>query len=105
MVYKIGYNKLYDREDCTPSEMNFSKQWRNDMTDKEVRKLKRAELLEILFYMQKEMETLRTDNENLRRQLESVSSAKGISDEDIARLAQALKTAMDGTAPEEKAGE
>lgn len=44
------------------------------MTDKELKRLKRSELLEILFYLQKEMETLRQDNENLRKQLESISS-------------------------------
>lgn len=81
------------------------------MTDKEVRKLKRAELLEILFYLQKEMETLRTENENLRRQLESVTSANGISEADIERIAAAVVKAVQDPAidaaasPGKKAGE
>lgn len=36
------------------------------MTDKELRKLKRADLLEILFRLQTEVETLRAENESLR---------------------------------------
>ena len=43
------------------------------MTDKELRKLKRSELLEILFHLQKEVETLRTENESLHRRLANVS--------------------------------
>ena len=43
------------------------------MTDKELRKLKRSELLEILFHLQKEVETLRAENESLHRRLANVS--------------------------------
>lgn len=41
------------------------------MTDKELRHLKRAELLEILFYLQKENEALRAENESLRHSSEN----------------------------------
>lgn len=76
------------------------------MTDKEVRKLKRAELMEILFYLQKEMETLKEENANLRRQLESVTSAKGITDADMERLVTAVKEAVrSASAAPDTAGE
>lgn len=61
------------------------------MTDKEVRRLKRAELIEILFYLQKEIEELKQNNESLRRQLESLAATRTISDEDIERIAAAIK--------------
>ena len=37
------------------------------MTEKELRHLKRAELLEILFYLQKENETLKAELETLKQ--------------------------------------
>ena len=37
------------------------------MTEKELRHLKRAELLEILFYLQKENETLKSELETLKQ--------------------------------------
>ncbi len=61
------------------------------MTDKEVRKLKKPDLLEILFYLQKENETLRTENEKLQKQVESLMGARTLSDEDAQRIAQAVK--------------
>ncbi len=41
------------------------------MTDKELRRLKRPELLEILFYLQKEIESLKQENEVLKQRIES----------------------------------
>lgn len=41
------------------------------MTDKELRRLKRPELLEILFYLQKEIEGLKQENEVLKQRIES----------------------------------
>ncbi len=70
------------------------------MTDKEVRKLKKADLLEILFYLQKENETLREENEKLQKQVESVTGAREISDEDAERIAQAVKRALHDTETE-----
>ena len=40
------------------------------MTDKELRRLSRSELLEILFVQQKEIEQLQTELEQARRQLD-----------------------------------
>ena len=40
------------------------------MTDKELRKLKRAELLEILFYLQKELDRMKQENEELKQRLD-----------------------------------
>lgn len=39
------------------------------MTDKELRKLKRSELLDLLLYMRKELDELQEENESLRKQL------------------------------------
>lgn len=70
------------------------------MTDKELRKLRRSDLLEILFYLQKEMETLRQDNENLRKQLESLSSVNTttnqitLSETNAAQMIAAVKEAV-----------
>jgi regulator of replication initiation timing len=36
------------------------------MTDKELRKLKRADLIELLYYLSKENDELRADNDKLR---------------------------------------
>lgn len=41
------------------------------MTDKELRKLKRAELLEILFYLRKENDSLKQENTELKQRLEN----------------------------------
>jgi len=41
------------------------------MTDKELHKLKRSELLDLLFYMRKELDTLQEENESLKRQIEN----------------------------------
>lgn len=71
------------------------------MTDKEVKKLKRSELLEILFYLQKEMEKLQQENENLRKQIESISSVNAnqnpttnstkLSETDLAQIIAAVR--------------
>lgn len=41
------------------------------MTDKELHKLKRLELLDLLFYMRKEMDELQEENERLKKQIEN----------------------------------
>ncbi len=62
------------------------------MTDKEVRKLKRAELFEILFYMEKELEELRQENEELHRQL----TEGAIPEADLERIASAVAEKLKG---------
>ena len=44
------------------------------MTDKELHKLKRSELLDLLFYMRKELDGLQEENDNLKKQLEESKS-------------------------------
>lgn len=62
------------------------------MTDKEVRKLKRTELLEILFYLEKELEELKQENEELRQRLNG-----GVLPEvDLERIAEAVARRLDG---------
>ncbi len=41
------------------------------MTDKELHKLKRPELLDLLLYMRKELDELQEENESLKRQIEN----------------------------------
>lgn len=41
------------------------------MTDKELRKLKRLELLDLLFYMRKELDELQEENDSLKKQIEN----------------------------------
>lgn len=42
------------------------------MTDKELRHLKRAELIEILLYMKQEIDELRAENEKLTQRLDKL---------------------------------
>lgn len=44
------------------------------MTDKELRKLKRPELIEILLYMRQEIDELRSENKNLQERLDKLVS-------------------------------
>lgn len=41
------------------------------MTDKELHKLKRTELLDLLLYMRRELDEIQAENENLKRQVEN----------------------------------
>lgn len=63
------------------------------MTEKELRKLKRSDLLEIMYYLQKEIETLQTENESLRQQLENAEG--GISSENLEKIINAVKAAAE----------
>lgn len=62
----------------------------NKMTDKELRKLKRADLLEILYYLQKEIDELKEENAMLKEQAASFN----ISDSDLQRIAEAVKKTL-----------
>ncbi len=44
------------------------------MTEKELRKLKRAELIEILYYMRTEIDELKAENEQLKSRLDQLVS-------------------------------
>ncbi len=61
------------------------------MTDKELRKLKRSELMEILYYLQKEVETLQKENESLKQQLGNAQG--GISSENLEKIIEAVRSA------------
>lgn len=42
------------------------------MTDKELHKLKRLELLDLLLYMRKELDELQAENESLKKKIEDL---------------------------------
>lgn len=46
------------------------------MTDKELHKLKRPELLDLLFYMRKELDELQAENESLKKQVENAEYSR-----------------------------
>ncbi len=65
------------------------------MTDKELHRLKRAELLEILFYLQKEIDNLKEQNQKLQERIENLAVNKqSLSDEDLNRISQIIKDAL-----------
>ncbi len=45
------------------------------MTDKELKKLKRAELMELLYYMRREIDELTEENQHLREDKQQLSEA------------------------------
>ncbi|MBR3679651.1 MAG: hypothetical protein IKL87_05555 [Oscillospiraceae bacterium] len=63
------------------------------MTDKELRKLKRADLLEILFHLQKELDEVRSENLNLKQQLQN-GSGMMLSDESMQQLIDGVAAAI-----------
>jgi len=65
------------------------------MTDKELHRLKRAELLEILFYLQKEIDNLKEQNQKLQERIENLAANKqSLSDEDLNRISKIIKNAL-----------
>lgn len=46
------------------------------MTDKELHKLRRPELLELMFCMREELDRLKAENEELKRRLENSSESR-----------------------------
>lgn len=61
------------------------------MTDKELRKLKRGELLELMYYMKKDLEELNQENQSLRDQLNAHVAGQADINKEI--LEAVLKTA------------
>lgn len=47
------------------------------MTDRELRKLKRTELLELMYYLKEELEKVKQENEILKGKLEAQSAGQG----------------------------
>ncbi len=66
------------------------------MTDKELRRLKKPELLEILFYLQKEVEELKAENNRLSQRLDNAAKI-GLTDDDIERITAAFKATVGDT--------
>lgn len=70
------------------------------MTDKELRKLKRAELLEIMFYLQKELDDVKKENECLTARIDeltkaALSSKAELSENCMLEITRAVKAAAE----------
>lgn len=66
------------------------------MTDKELKRLKRADLLEIMFYLRDEIDNLKKENESLQFRIDELSKAAmnaktEISDNSVSRIADAVR--------------
>ncbi len=66
------------------------------MTDKELKRLKRADLLEIMFYFRDEIDNLKKENESLKSRIDELSKAAmnaktEISDNSVIRIADAVR--------------
>ena len=64
------------------------------MTDKELHKLKRSDLLELLFCMRDELDKLREENDELRKKLENTAENREL-----------LKKILFAVCPEERVKE
>lgn len=65
------------------------------MTDKELRKLKRRELLELMYYLKKELEEVKLENEDLRKQLEDKTGAQSDVNDDILAIVKRMAGQVD----------
>jgi hypothetical protein len=61
------------------------------MTDRELRGLKRSELLELMFSLRKELDKANEENESLKKQLEAIDS----SHEELLRLMKKASLQLD----------
>lgn len=69
------------------------------MTDKELRRLKRSELLELMFYLREELDKLKQENESLKTRIDDLSKAvlesrNNPSDEFVRTISDAVKNAV-----------
>lgn len=69
------------------------------MTDKELKKLKRNELLELLFYLQREFDELKQENESLKNKIEilenkSLESDDRLSENDLNSISDVVKNSI-----------
>ena len=71
------------------------------MTDKELRKLKRADLIEILYYLKKENEELTEENQKLKDQLYALVGDAIRLHMQTADLSDSITMIPDGTSPTE----
>jgi hypothetical protein len=70
------------------------------MTDKELRKLKRRELLELMYYLKKELEDVKLENEDLRKQLEDKAIAQSDVNDDILAIIKRMAGQVDSLCKE-----
>lgn len=71
------------------------------MTDKELRKLKRRELLELMYYLKKELEDVKLENEDLRKQLEDKAIAQSDVNDDILAIIKRMAGQVDSLCKEQ----
>lgn len=65
------------------------------MTDKELRKLKRKELLELMYYLQKELEDVKLENAKLHKRLEDKAEAQSNANNDILEIVKKIAGQVD----------
>ncbi len=65
------------------------------MTDKELRKLKRKELLELMYYLQKELEDVKLENAELHKRLEDKAEAQYNANNDILEIVKKIAGQVD----------
>ncbi len=65
------------------------------MTDKELRKLKRKELLELMYYLQKELEDVKLENAELHKRLEDKAEAQSNANNDILEIVKKIAVQVD----------
>lgn len=70
------------------------------MTDKELRKLKRSELLELMFYLREELDKLKEENNSLKIRMDdltrtAVESKNIISDEMVKTVSETVRNTLD----------
>lgn len=63
------------------------------MTDKELRKLSRVELVEILVYLRKEIDALKQENQELRQRL---GNSFDLPEDFMQKLEQMIKNTVEG---------
>ncbi|MBE6852984.1 MAG: hypothetical protein E7505_05860 [Ruminococcus sp.] len=66
------------------------------MTEKQLKHLKRAELIDVLFFMRKELDRLHQENEELKVKLENISNKQNtvLTDEDIDKLSKSIEQSV-----------
>jgi FtsZ-binding cell division protein ZapB len=63
------------------------------MTDKEVRRLKRHELIEIMFYLQQELDSLKEENAALKARVDELSRTQNsLSEEALKQIVDTIRT-------------